>query len=141
MRERRPPEERFWEKVDRSGDCWLWTGAINEAGYGHFWDGYKIVRAHRWLWEQTNGAAPILDHLCRVRHCVRLEHLEPVTNQENVRRGWNAVRQGRCIHGHEMTEENTYVTSRGARQCRTCKRAAMVRWQARTTLNREGART
>jgi hypothetical protein len=28
-----------------------------------------------------------LDHLCRVRDCVNPEHLEPVTNAENLRRG------------------------------------------------------
>lgn len=30
-------EERFWAKVDKSGECWLWTSAISPGGYGAFW--------------------------------------------------------------------------------------------------------
>lgn len=33
----------------------------------------------------------VLDHLCRVRHCVNPLHLEPVTAGENVRRGEGAA--------------------------------------------------
>jgi hypothetical protein len=29
-----------------------------------------------------------IDHQCRVRLCQRLDHLEPVTRDENVRRRW-----------------------------------------------------
>ncbi|MGN6754951.1 MAG: hypothetical protein ACTHMJ_01035, partial [Thermomicrobiales bacterium] len=31
---RRAIAERFWEKVDRSGECWLWTGTLDGHGYG-----------------------------------------------------------------------------------------------------------
>jgi hypothetical protein len=31
-----PVEDRFWAKVDRSGDCWLWTGGVSNGGYGAF---------------------------------------------------------------------------------------------------------
>src|SRR5690625_5657767 len=28
------PEQRFWEKVVESGDCWEWTGGKDYDGYG-----------------------------------------------------------------------------------------------------------
>lgn len=27
--------DRFWSQVDKSDDCWLWTGQTRN-GYGHF---------------------------------------------------------------------------------------------------------
>lgn len=38
--------ERFWSHVDKSGDCWLWTGGKTQYGYGQF----GIV-AHRVAYE------------------------------------------------------------------------------------------
>ncbi|KKL04477.1 hypothetical protein LCGC14_2615630, partial [marine sediment metagenome] len=67
--------ERFWEKVDIPDDlegCWLWTGAIQQKGYGVAWWNQKTLAAHRLVYQLLVG--PItnetLDHLCRVRHCV-----------------------------------------------------------------------
>jgi len=28
--------DRFWAKVDKSGECWIWTARIAPNGYGHF---------------------------------------------------------------------------------------------------------
>ena len=64
-----------------------------------------------------------LDHLCRHRHCVRPEHLEPVTSKVNTRRsnvGLNSANKTHCPHGHEYDEENTLVYG-GKRVCRACK--------------------
>ena len=65
-----------------------------------------------------------LDHLCRNTRCVNPEHLEAVTQRENILRGIGfAARQARqenCIHGHAFTPENTYV-HKGHRYCRACR--------------------
>lgn len=101
---RRDPAERFWEKIDLSGDCWIWTLAPNGraggygrgGGYGRFTVSYKPhvrVLAHRFAYEQLVGPIPEgmeLDHLCRNTRCVRPEHLEPVTMRENRLRMWAA---------------------------------------------------
>lgn len=81
--------ERFWSKVEKTDGCWLWTSTTNENGYGRFSIKRRFVSAHRLAYEMTVGPIPdglTIDHLCRVRSCVRPEHLEAVTLQENCLR-------------------------------------------------------
>jgi len=79
--------ERFWNKVDKTGSCWIWTASRNE-GYGMFWDGKLNQRAHRMAYQWMNGLIPeglTIDHMCRVRSCVNPSHLRVLTNVENAR--------------------------------------------------------
>jgi hypothetical protein len=129
---------RFWSKVTFTESCWLWTSSIDRGGYGQFDLGNKSTIAHRWAYEFCVGDIPEgldLDHLCRVRHCVNPDHLEPVTRSENMRRSPIAIsginaRKTHCKRGHEFTPENTYRDSRG-RKCRECVLAASRRQRAR----------
>jgi hypothetical protein len=88
-RRRRSLEERFWEKVDKSGDCWLWTGATYRNGYGNIWDydrGRKVL-AHRVAYELANGEIPeglLVCHICDVRLCVTPAHLWVGTHGDNL---------------------------------------------------------
>jgi hypothetical protein len=133
---RRPESDRFWEKVDKSGDCWLWTAAIMANGYGVFgvWredlGRFSNTLAHRWAYTSLVGPIPAgmeIDHLCRRRNCIRVDHLEIVTHAQNQRRMSEAVTHCRKA-GHEYTPENTYVNASGSRACLTCKRAATEKW-------------
>jgi hypothetical protein len=74
---------------DQSG-CWEWQGATKRGGYGHMSVDGRMQLVHRLAWEVVAG--PIepgleIDHLCRNRQCLNPAHLEPVTKEENVRRG------------------------------------------------------
>ena len=79
--------QRFWEKVDKSGECWIWTGANDgQNGYGKFSMGSRPRIAHRISYELAIGPIPagmFLDHICHVPACVRPSHLRPVTNKQN----------------------------------------------------------
>lgn len=120
-----PEAERFWAKVDKSGDCWIYTGSKSTNGYGtvRFNGGYGL--AHRIAFTLTKGAIPDgldLDHLCRTRACVNPSHLEPVTRKENARRGAMSLDfTGRCISGrHSIASgEDLRTTSKG-RTCAHC---------------------
>jgi hypothetical protein len=124
--------ERFWNKVDTSGDCWLWTAAQNGTGYGTFKLDGKMVLAHRFVMECQIGVIPegmVTDHLCRNRLCVRFDHLELVTQGENILRGLKGnlkPRDTHCPKGHEYTPENTYTrTDGGSKRCRICNNERM----------------
>jgi len=83
----KPVSERFWPKVDKSGDCWEWTASKTPYGYGHFNHSKKWVGAHRLSWQLTNGPIPDgmqVDHMCHNRGCVRPGHLRLVTPKQNV---------------------------------------------------------
>lgn len=128
--------ERFWNKVDMAGDCWIWTGAHIPQGYGVFrLTSQKTAVAHRVAYELLVGPIPEgaqLDHLCRRRDCVNPDHLEPVTGSENVQRGLTSKRvrmKAVCKYGHPFTPENT-GTWGGKRYCRTCRNAWTRRYRS-----------
>lgn len=129
----RDPSERFWEKVNKDGPegCWLWTAYILVNGYGLFGlRKNKMILAHRFAYQDAIDQIPsglVIDHLCRVRHCVNPSHLEAVTQRENVRRGFGGANNSsktHCPNGHEYTCENTYSAPcrPNSRYCRACRR-------------------
>ena len=91
-------------EIDPVCGCHLYVGQLDRDGYGVERSG---KRAHRAAWERARGPIPPgmeLDHVCRVRRCVRPEHLETVTQRENKRRMQWKVRaqQERCPKGHDL---------------------------------------
>ena len=118
--------EMLFEKDAPSG-CWLWKGSRRAQGYGHFTVKCRQLLAHRVAYELWRGEIPagfVIDHLCRVRHCVNPDHMEVVTIGENTSRGGNALKT-HCPKGHPYTKENVYRMKLGkgrgyARRCRIC---------------------
>ena len=145
---RRPPIERFMEKVRESSDgCWEWAAEVGNSGYGRFWvGGSRKSLAHRWAYEYYVSPIPeglVIDHLCRNKVCVNPEHLEPVTTSVNVLRGDGPAikastrwKKTHCPKGHEYSEDNTHVSPRGDRVCITCNKA---RRKAEYARDRQGA--
>lgn len=131
--------ERFEEKVmvDPNSGCWLWTRGLNPGGYGSFfYEKRPSIQAHRAAYLLYVGPIPSgmeLDHLCRMRSCVNPNHLEPVTRQENLRRGIGPTlkkaefdAKTHCPKGHKYTQENCRIQkiAGGFRRyvCRECLR-------------------
>lgn len=101
--------------------CVEWTGTVSH-GYGQVTrrDGSMVV-VHRVVYEEFVGTIPDgmqLDHLCRNRRCCRLDHLEVVTPQVNVRRamGWTFDDGWVCKRGHRVIESRV----RDGVRCKQC---------------------
>lgn len=126
-RRRNQPLDALW-LIDYSGDCWEWLGSrMND--YGQFMVDYVNYRAHRFIYELLVADIPagyVIDHLCRNKGCVNPEHLEPVTDLENLRRGIPSptvvnARKTHCLRGHEFNTQNTYFNKfTGYRFCKAC---------------------
>lgn len=137
----KPPEDRFWPKVEVTGFCWNWTGFRGAHGHGQFKaTPTTSTGAHRWAYEFLVGPIPdgmFLDHLCRNTGCVNPDHLEPVTNAENVMRGFgptaNHARKTHCPRGHELPPKV-------AGQKRTCSECERARDKARYAAGTHGHR-
>lgn len=89
---RRVPFELAY-KIDPLTGCWNWLKSLNRDGYGQQFHNGALRAAHRVSYELHKAPIPngkFLDHLCRNPRCVNPDHLEPVTNAENIRRGRTA---------------------------------------------------
>lgn len=108
-------EERFWKFVDKTDDCWLWTGGTYKFGHGNFKSHETKTGAHRFSWELHNGPIPdnlhVL-HRCDVPSCIRPDHLFLGTRQDNARdmalknRGGNSKWKIEDIKDMKLLDQN-----------------------------------
>lgn len=111
--------------MEPTSGCWIWLGWVNPDGYGHIKRNKKMYMTHRYVYEKLNNPIPsnmTVDHICRVRSCCNPDHMDIVTQGENMRRSprfnLSAIH---CKRGHEFTPENSYMYKNGSRRtCRKC---------------------
>jgi hypothetical protein len=103
--------ERFWDKVNKTDDCWLWTGKIDD-GYGRF--SYKgiLYLVHRLVvatLKEPVVDGMVIDHICRVRNCCNPDHLRQVTISENTKKLKKQEDPTTCVNGHPLFGESAQV--------------------------------
>jgi hypothetical protein len=107
----KPPRKPDNYIIDETTGCWVWQGAKWGDGYDIAMRQGKPTSMVRLYWEQAHGRdfpeGMVPDHLCRNRACVNPDHIEPITQRENIRRGRVAkltieqVREIRALRGIE----------------------------------------
>lgn len=90
-------EDRFWNQVRKTNDCWEWTGALDKDGYGIITICGKAKRVHRISWE-WNTKIPLGNkcvlHKCDNTKCVNPDHLWAGSQHENMLDMTNKGRRG-----------------------------------------------
>jgi hypothetical protein len=146
------PIERFLAKVDLTAgpaNCQPWTGSRKPAGYGEFYDGQRVVGAHRWILGYLRGR-PLGPgerglHHCDWPPCVNPLHLYVGTQKDNIR---DAIKRGRFRSGGGGHNRGVYTAQCGTKggyshhihygepTCRACRDAENAYQRARRAAAR-----
>jgi len=123
-------ERRFWKKVRKTRNCWFWTGAKTQLGYGLIYMEWNHnYRAHRLSWAIANYRFPyeFILHKCDNRDCVNPKHLYEGNHLDNMHDMINRKRHGNqkkthCPKGHKYNKNSIYM-DKPYRQCKLCNRS------------------
>ncbi len=103
--------QRFWNFVDKTSYCWLWTGTQVGKGYGYFRinNPRKKILAHRYSYQLHFGKFPEylqVMHICDNPLCVNPKHLKTGTNMDNVK---DMMNKGRNPKGENHYKRKRYL--------------------------------
>ena len=104
--------KNFWERVNKTRQCWLWTGPLMKNGYGK---GCRDL-VHRLSWKIHHGPIPAsmsVLHRCDNRRCVNPDHLFLGTQRDNLR---DMREKGRQVRGEQ--QGSAKLTEQQVRQIR-----------------------
>lgn len=122
-------------RIDALTGCHVWTGYLNNAGYGMARAYGRKQLTHRVVWEYKNGPVPEglqLDHICRNKACCNPEHLRAVTAQVNTLASDNLCAvNARKTHCPKCGGEYDARNKRGARFCRACLNKRLAEYARR----------
>ena len=117
---------KFWLRVTKTEDCWLWTGGSSKRKlYGRFYlDGgrhnRRMMGAHRFSWLLHRGDIPqglMVLHRCDNPKCVNPDHLFLGNAKDNSQDMANKGRQWlqRAPRNVQLDSVNAMLAARGVR--------------------------
>lgn len=133
-------QRRFWSKVDKTDNCWNWTGHTlprKTGGHGQIGFQRRVIGVHRisaMLHHliQPDGSIFTLAskfhvlHNCNNARCVNPHHLYVGTHKQNMedlaRAGYRKIIRGDAHHASKVTDEQV-------RQIRELRQIGMSRKQ------------
>jgi hypothetical protein len=154
----RPVLRRFLvsrRSINAETGCWEYIGGTNKPikGYGIVRIGDRHVLVHRlsaWTFKKdprarrkgNGGRGTVYCHKCDNPKCFRPSHIFAGSNSDNIRdyfKKFNPYARTHCIHGHEMTPENTFIRTAEKvkvypeKECRTCMKNRSYRqyWKSK----------
>ena len=126
-------QRRFWSKVQKTDNCWLWNSNKVRGGYGQFSFRRGKSYAHRISWETVHGLVPVgfeLCHKCDVPSCVNPAHLFLGTHTQNMRdcvsKGRNVNQRGQKHGMAKLTDADVIEIRRRFETERVSKRTLSV---------------
>lgn len=141
---KRPWQERFWEKVQKTESCWIWTGSKDSFGYGRLNVDGRGCDTHRLSYTLHKGPIPeglnVL-HSCPDGDrpdCVNPAHLRVGTKAEN---NADTKARGRSASGdRHFSRLHPERVSRGPRHSACCRppRGDDHPWRKHPELIRHG---
>ena len=122
-------KQRFALKTIRAkNNCFVWIGSKDQSGYGHFYDGSKIVKAHRFAYELFKEKIPngkFVCHKCDNPPCVNPNHLFIGSHTDNMR---DMIKKKRWSNGNRVGELNpcAKLTERKVLKIRSLRHSALT---------------
>lgn len=124
---------KFWSRVrvDVDTGCWVWTGPLNQDGYGK----------HRRAYQHARGEIPdgkYVLHTCHNRACVNPAHLRLGTQSDNIKMSvadgrWPKRR--RRLTASDVAEMRRLKREDGVGYMAIAKRFGVSHGHARNVLN------
>lgn len=113
-------DDRFWSKVNKTRDCWLWTAA-SWRGYGAFKIDGKSYGVHRLVYEEKIGQIPddmSVCHSCYNTLCVNPDHLMLMSTKEYM---LDAAARGKTYVKPRVYNHGTSTYYRLGCRCDDCR--------------------